>query len=147
MGVHDIDDDVHRVPWIELLVRGGKLDLAQPVLAVNGFRGDELPLQRILRSFGYDDVGPTGQLHQLEGVFRSQIDDDVAGDDGDGFDPELGRLGGEQYRHGIVDSGIDVEDDAPRALDGGVGARGDGSGLLLSPAVRGEHGERRGEGK
>jgi hypothetical protein len=61
---------------------------------------------------GDRDVGAPGDIEEDHGVARRLFDIDVSEDGGDRFELELGRLEQEEQRHGVVDTGICIENDA-----------------------------------
>ena len=66
----------------------------------------------MLRAGGYGYVAAICYADQFKGVFQPLLAVDVAGNYGERFDFEFGRVQGQEDGHGIVGAGIGVDDDA-----------------------------------
>jgi hypothetical protein len=90
---------------------GPELDIRQSVLAVPELGGDQFLKQRVLSSTGHGYVATVGQRYHAERIIQPLSGGHFARHYGDGTDVQLGRVERQHHGHGVVGTGIGVEDD------------------------------------
>ena len=125
------------VPRVGLPLRLGPVEVAHAVLAVDVPGVDGLLQQRAVGTPGDGHVGAVGGVQDGEGVGDHRVHCGVAAHAGHGAQVEGWVQRGEEQRTGVVDAGVDVEDD------------GNGHAAILPEASRSPTGPwfRRGRGQ
>ena len=113
---------------VGLARRLGPVEVAHAVLAVHVAGVDRLLEERPLGATRDDDIGPLGGVEHGERVGHHGVDVGVASDAGDRTQVQRGMQGGQQDGAGVVDTGVDVEND------------GEGHAPILPEAVAGPTG-------
>jgi hypothetical protein len=76
--------------------------------------------QRLRCSHGDRDIGHVHDFQQTERVGRRRLDPDVSPTTGESNDVDVGREEAVEDRHGVVDAGVAVNDDAGGCVVGHV---------------------------
>src|SRR5262249_10115537 len=85
--------------------------IGEAVLAVPELGGDELLKKRLQSTTGDGNITTVGERNHAESVFEALFGGDIAGNDGDSANIQLGRIEREHESHGIIGDGVGVKND------------------------------------
>src|SRR6266849_2855995 len=121
--VNHFDDEIGAKPRIGFAFRSRQLNIRQPVLSMPKLRSDQLLIQRMLCSASDEYIAASRQRNDLERILQSLSPIHVARHHGKSFHFELRRIQSENDGHGVVGTGVGIDNYTPRRSLGGGSSR------------------------